>query len=111
MALNPHTPAHVLEDVIHDIDVICVMSVNPGFGGQSFIEHTYKKVASLKKMIQEQQTNTLIEIDGGVSLKNAAALIQEGADVLVAGSFVFRAEKPLDTIQALKSVQVEKNSR
>lgn len=111
VALNPHTPVHVLSDVIQDIDLVLIMSVNPGFGGQSFIPHTYRKVAELKKLIQERQTNTLIEIDGGVSEKNAAALLHEGADVLVAGSFVFNAADPIQTIQSLKNIQQENFSR
>jgi ribulose-phosphate 3-epimerase len=111
VALNPHTPTHVLTDIIHDIDVICVMSVNPGFGGQSFIPYTYKKVAELKKLILERGTDTLIEIDGGVSEKNAAALLNEGADVLVAGSFVFSSSNPIATIEALKNVKSENSAR
>lgn len=111
VALNPHTPVTVLTDVIQDIDVVCIMSVNPGFGGQSFIPHTYNRVAQLKQLIQEHKTNTLIEIDGGVSLQNAAQLLEAGADVLVAGSFVFKAQNPTDTIRALKNVASEKVSR
>ena len=104
VALNPHTPIHLLEDIIHDIDVVCIMSVNPGFGGQSFIEHTYKKVKELKSLINKNETSTLIEIDGGVNINNAKALIDAGADVLVAGSFVFKSENPELTIQELKAV-------
>ncbi|AHM58843.1 ribulose-phosphate 3-epimerase [Flammeovirgaceae bacterium 311] len=111
VALNPHTPAHLLTDVIHDIDVVCIMSVNPGFGGQSFIEHTYSKVAALKALILERQSGALIEIDGGVSEKNAAALLEAGADVLVAGSFVFSASDPVATIASLKNIQSEKSTR
>ena len=104
VALNPHTPIHLLEDIIHDIDLVCIMSVNPGFGGQSFIEHTYKKVKKLKSLINKNETSTLIEIDGGVNINNAKALIDAGADVLVAGSFVFKSENPELTIQELKAV-------
>ena len=104
VALNPHTPIHLLEDIIHDIDLVCIMSVNPGFGGQSFIEHTYKKVKELKSLINKNKTSTLIEIDGGVNISNAKALLDAGADVLVAGSFVFKSENPELTIQELKAV-------
>ena len=104
VALNPHTPVHLLEDVINDIDLVCIMSVNPGFGGQSFIENTYDKVKQLKELINEKGASTLIEIDGGVNINNAKALIEAGADVLVAGSFVFKSDKPEVTIQELKSV-------
>ncbi|EMR02877.1 ribulose-phosphate 3-epimerase [Cesiribacter andamanensis] len=108
VALNPHTPVTVLTDIIQDIDVICLMSVNPGFGGQSFIPHTYQKVKELRQLIARQGTSTLIEIDGGVTLDNAAQLLEAGADVLVAGSFVFRASDPAHTISALKNVLQEK---
>lgn len=104
VALNPHTPIHLLEDIIHDIDLVCIMSVNPGFGGQSFIEHTYKKVRELKMLIDKKETSTLIEIDGGVNIDNAKPLLDAGADVLVAGSFVFKSENPELTIQKLKEV-------
>jgi len=104
VALNPHTPVHLLEDVINDIDLVCIMSVNPGFGGQSFIENTYDKVKQLKELINKKGASTLIEIDGGVNIHNAKALIDAGADVLVAGSFVFKSDKPEVTIQELKSV-------
>ena len=102
VALNPHTPVHLLEDVIQDIDLVCIMSVNPGFGGQSFIENTYAKTAQLKELITRKGAKTLIEIDGGVTDKNAAALAQAGADVLVAGSFVFKSANPAQTIAELK---------
>ena len=102
VALNPHTPVHLLEDVIQDIDLVCLMSVNPGFGGQSFIENTYAKTAQLKELITRKGAKTLIEIDGGVTDKNAAALAQAGADVLVAGSFVFKSANPAQTIAELK---------
>ncbi|MEL1243511.1 ribulose-phosphate 3-epimerase [Flavobacterium sp. DGU11] len=104
VALNPHTNVAVLEDIINDIDLVCMMSVNPGFGGQSFIERTYKKVAQLKEMILRNGASTLIEIDGGVSDKNAVELVKAGADVLVAGNYVFRAENPVETIAGLKSM-------
>ncbi len=102
VALNPHTPVQLLEDVINDIDMVCIMSVNPGFGGQSFIENTYHKVAQLKALITEKGAATLIEIDGGVTNKNGTQLADAGADVLVAGSFVFKAENPTQTIADLK---------
>ena len=104
VALNPHTPVHLLQDIIQDIDLVCLMSVNPGFGGQSFIENTYNKVKQLKHLIKEKETSTLIEIDGGVTDQNAAALSAAGADVLVAGSFVFRSEDPKATIKNLKAL-------
>ena len=102
VALNPHTSIHVLEDTIQDIDLVCLMSVNPGFGGQSFIENTYNKVADLKNLIDSKNANTLIEIDGGVTASNAKKLVDTGADVLVAGSFVFGSENPIETIKSLK---------
>lgn len=102
VALNPHTSIHLLEDTIVDIDLVCIMSVNPGFGGQSFIENTYQKVADLKKLITKKKTKTLIEIDGGVNATNAKKLIAAGADVLVAGSFVFKSKNPVTTIKNLK---------
>tara|TARA_B110000037_G_scaffold167388_1_gene189562 strand:+ start:277 stop:927 length:651 start_codon:yes stop_codon:yes gene_type:complete len=104
VALNPHTPIAVLESIIKDVDVICLMSVNPGFGGQSFIEETYTKIKTLKALIQEKRSTTLIEIDGGVTNKNAKQLIDAGADVLVAGSYVFGAEDPIQTIAGLKEI-------
>ena len=104
VALNPHTPVHLLEDVIQDIDLVCIMSVNPGFGGQSFIENTYDKVKQLKSLITKKGASTLIEIDGGVNIYNAKALIDAGADVLVAGSFVFKSDNPKATIKELKAV-------
>ena len=102
VALNPHTNIDLLEDVINDIDLVCIMSVNPGFGGQSFIENTYAKVKKLKELITRKNAPTLIEIDGGVTNKNAKQLVEAGADVLVAGSFVFKAENPTATIADLK---------
>jgi ribulose-phosphate 3-epimerase len=104
VALNPHTSVDLLEDVINDIDLICVMSVNPGFGGQSFIENTYAKVKKLKDLIVRKNASTLIEIDGGVTDKNAKQLAEAGADVLVAGNFVFKAENPIETIAYLKKL-------
>ncbi|MBY8962383.1 ribulose-phosphate 3-epimerase [Flavobacterium sp. D11R37] len=104
IAINPHTNVNLLEDVINDTDLVCMMSVNPGFGGQSFIENTYKKVRQLKEIITRNGANTLIEIDGGVSDKNAAKLAEAGADVLVAGNFVFKSDNPTDTIASLKKI-------
>ena len=104
VALNPHTPISVLESIIKDVDVVCIMSVNPGFGGQSFIEETYTKVEELKAMITKKGSNALIEIDGGVTNKNAKQLIDAGANVLVAGSYVFGADDPIKTIEGLKNL-------
>ena len=104
VALNPHTSIDLLEDVIQDIDLVCIMSVNPGFGGQSFIENTYAKVEKLKALINKKNTATIIEIDGGVTNKNAKQLVDAGADVLVAGSYVFNAQDPIATIADLKQI-------
>lgn len=104
VALNPSTPIWVLEDVLEDIDVICLMSVNPGFGGQSFIPRTIEKIKALKAMIQSRGLSTLIEIDGGVTLENAKEILMAGADVLVAGSTVFKSTDPIATIAALKAL-------
>lgn len=104
VALNPHTPISVLEDIISDIDLICVMSVNPGFGGQQFIENTYDKVRRLRVLANAKKSEVLIEIDGGVTSENAAALVQAGADVLVAGSFVFKSKNPSQTISDLHTI-------
>ena len=104
IALNPHTPIAVLDSIINYVDVVCLMSVNPGFGGQSFIEETYTKVKTLKALIQEKGATTLIEIDGGVTNKNAKQLIEAGANILVAGSYVFRAEDPIKIIEGLKAL-------
>ena len=104
VALNPHTNIDLLEDVINDIDMVCIMSVNPGFGGQSFIENTYSKIEKLKALINKKNASTLIEIDGGVTDKNAAELVKAGADVLVAGNFVFKAANPTKTIADLKQL-------
>jgi ribulose-phosphate 3-epimerase len=104
VALNPHTSVHLLSDVLNDLDVVCIMSVNPGFGGQSFIENTYNKVKQLAHLRKESGANFLIEIDGGVTSANAKKLIDAGADVLVAGSFVFKSDNPIQTIAELKTV-------
>jgi ribulose-phosphate 3-epimerase len=104
VVLNPHTNVDLLEDTINDIDLVCIMSVNPGFGGQSFIENTYAKIKKLKDLIDKKNASTIIEIDGGVTNKNAAQLVAAGADVLVAGNFVFKAENPTQTIADLKKL-------
>ena len=104
VALNPHTNVTLLEDIINDIDLVCIMSVNPGFGGQSFIENTYTKIEKLKALITTKNAATIIEIDGGVTNKNAVQLIEAGADVLVAGNYVFKAENPTQTIADLKEL-------
>ena len=104
VAMNPHTNVVLLEDIIQDIDLVCIMSVNPGFGGQSFIENTFSKVEKLKTLINKKNASTLIEIDGGVTNKNAKKLADAGADVLVAGSYVFSAENPAKTIADLKKI-------
>ncbi|MFL2572925.1 MAG: ribulose-phosphate 3-epimerase [Flavobacteriales bacterium] len=104
VALNPHTPVNSISDVLNDLDLVCIMSVNPGFGGQSFIENTYNKVKQLRDLRNKTNSNFLIEIDGGVNLQNAPKLLSSGADVLVAGSFVFKSENPTQTISELKSI-------
>ena len=104
VALNPHTPVNLLTDIVSDIDLVCLMSVNPGFGGQSFIENTYKKITELNDLKIKTNSNFLIEIDGGVDSKNAPKLLTCGANVLVAGSFVFKSENPISTIAHLKSI-------
>ena len=104
VALNPHTNIDTLKDTIKDIDLVCLMSVNPGFGGQSFIENTYNKVKDLKSLIVSKSSDCKIEIDGGVTNQNAEKLVNCGADVLVAGSYVFKSKKPLETISKLKSL-------
>jgi len=104
VALNPHTPVALLEDTIKDIDLVCLMSVNPGFGGQSFIENTYSKVEQLKEIILKKGASTKIEIDGGVTNKNAKQLVDSGADVLVAGSYVFKSDNQTETIKSLKAL-------
>lgn len=104
IAINPHTSVHLLFDVLEITDVVCMMSVNPGFGGQSFIENTYKKIQTLKQFIIDHKLHTLIEIDGGVNNQNASKLIEYGADVLVAGNFVFNSPNPSKVIQDLKAL-------
>jgi ribulose-phosphate 3-epimerase len=104
VVLNPHTNVDLLEDIINDLDMVLIMSVNPGFGGQSFIENTYEKVRKLKALITKKGASTIIEIDGGVTNKNAKQLAEAGADVLVAGSYVFSAENPTETIANLKKL-------
>jgi ribulose-phosphate 3-epimerase len=104
VAVNPHTPVSILSDILHDIDVVNLMSVNPGFGGQKFIEYTFEKIRQLRKMIDERGLNVLIEIDGGVTLENFASIVLAGADVLIAGSTVFKSENPIKTIARLKAI-------
>lgn len=104
VALNPHTNINVLEDIINDIDVVCLMSVNPGFGGQSFIDNTFVKIKQLKELIVRKGAPTKIEVDGGVTDNNALQLVQAGADILVAGSFVFKSSNQLQTIKELKNI-------
>ncbi len=104
VSLNPHTPVSVLEDIIHDLDLVLIMSVNPGFGGQSFIENTYKKIVQLQKMIAEHKAKTIIEVDGGVNDVNIRKLEEAGATAFVAGSFVFGAKNPGEVISRLKNV-------
>ena len=102
VTLNPHTPVEVLEDIVSDVDMVLLMSVNPGFGGQKFIENTYDKIRRLRAMIERKGCNTLIQVDGGVNLKNAAALYEDGVDCLVAGNAVFSADDMIQTIADLK---------
>jgi ribulose-phosphate 3-epimerase len=104
VAVNPHTPIHLLRDILQDVDVVCLMSVNPGFGGQTFIPHTLEKIKALRTIIDEQNLSTKIEIDGGVTLANAKQIIDAGAHVLVAGNTVFKAAKPIEMITALKNI-------
>jgi len=106
VALNPHTPIELLTEVLEEVDLVCVMSVNPGFGGQKFIEHSYAKVANLKNLILKKGAKTQIEVDGGVSEQNAKRLVEAGADILVAGSFVFKAPDPIAAIASLKSISI-----
>lgn len=106
VAINPHTPVELLTEVIHDIDMVCLMSVNPGFGGQKFIENTYSKVSRLKDLILAKGATTKIEIDGGVNLDNAPKLLAAGADVFVAGSFVFNSKDPVQTIRQLREISL-----
>jgi ribulose-phosphate 3-epimerase len=102
VSLNPHTPVALLEDVIADVDLVLIMSVNPGFGGQTFIERSLKRIAELKELIIKHNSNALIEVDGGVTLDNAASLVSAGADVLVAGNTVFGSLEPMETIRQLR---------
>lgn len=104
VTLNPHTPVSLLEDIVQDLDMVLLMSVNPGFGGQAFIEHSIEKVARLKEMILRRNLNTLIEVDGGVNMNTGKRLVEAGADVLVAGSFVFKSPDPIQTIKDLKAL-------
>lgn len=104
VAINPHTPITSLKSIIKEIDLVCIMSVNPGFGGQSFIEGTYSKIEELKSLIKEQSSKAIIEIDGGVNSENAKKLIDCGANALVAGSFVFKSKNPTETISELSSL-------
>lgn len=104
VAINPHTPVSSLEAIIKEIDIVCIMSVNPGFGGQSFIETTYQKIEDLKSLIKKNNSSALIEIDGGVTYDNAKKLVEKGADVLVAGSFVFKSDNPTNTISSLSNL-------
>ena len=104
VAINPHTPVSSLESIITEVDLVCVMSVNPGFGGQSFIDSTFQKVKDLKLLIEKHESKALIEIDGGVNSENAKKLSKQGADVLVAGSFVFKSDNPTNTINNLSSL-------
>jgi len=107
VALNPHTPVNVLENVIADLDLVLIMSVNPGFGGQKFIEQTYSKIRQVKQLAAGRNENILIEVDGGVGINNAGALIKAGANVLVAGNFVFSSSNPTETIGELKNISPE----
>jgi ribulose-phosphate 3-epimerase len=104
VALNPGTPVDLLSDILHDIDTVLIMSVNPGFGGQEFIPHTFQKIRNLRRMIHDRGLNTLIEIDGGVTIDNGGSLCKAGADVLVAGSTVFHSSNPKETIHILKYI-------
>jgi ribulose-phosphate 3-epimerase len=104
IAINPHTPVSLLRDVLPDADLVCLMSVNPGFGGQQFIPATLQKIRDLVKLKKETGSNALIEIDGGVTLENATSILEAGADVLVAGNTVFRSANPIETIAALKKL-------
>ena len=104
VAINPHTPVSFLSDIIHDIDLVNLMSVNPGFGGQKFIPYTIEKIKQLRKMIDDKGLNIHIEIDGGVTLENAASIVEAGADVLIAGSTVFKSADPIATIAELKAI-------
>ncbi|MEN9372083.1 MAG: hypothetical protein RLZZ64_1158 [Bacteroidota bacterium] len=104
VALNPHTPISAIEEIIADVDLVCIMSVNPGFGGQKFIPATVAKIKQLKELITVKNSSALIEVDGGVTLENASSIVQAGADVLVAGNTVFASSSPIETIKQLKSI-------
>ena len=104
VAINPHTPINLLQDILEDIDMVCLMSVNPGFGGQTFIPHSIKKIKQLRKMIDDAGLKVKIEVDGGVTLENAQQIVDAGADVLVTGSTVFKSEDPMAVIKKLKSI-------
>jgi len=104
VAINPHTPVNALNDILSEVDLICVMSVNPGFGGQKFIKNTFNKIKTLRELREKNKNNFLIEIDGGVNIENAKDLIDSGADVLVAGSSVFKSNNPIETIKKLKNI-------
>jgi ribulose-phosphate 3-epimerase len=104
VCLNPHTPVHLLEDIIRDVDMVLIMSVNPGFGGQVFIENSYEKVSRLKELILSKNSSGLIEVDGGVNFETGKKLYEAGADILVAGSFVFQSDQPVETINRFKEL-------
>lgn len=104
VTLNPHTPVMLLEDIINELDMVLIMSVNPGFGGQKFIEHSVEKVATLKELINRKNSNALIQVDGGVNLETGKRLVDAGADILVAGNFIFSSDDPIKTIKELKSM-------
>jgi len=104
VCLNPHTPVHLLDDIIADLDMVLIMSVNPGFGGQSFIKNSYKKIRALKELIVTKNPNCLIEVDGGVNFETGRNLYDAGADVLVSGSFIFNTEDPIKTIEKFKEL-------
>ncbi len=105
VSINPHTPVNLLEDILYMTDLVLIMSVNPGFGGQKFIEHTYQKIRQLRQMIDSQKIETLIEVDGGVNTQNAKLLFEAGADILVAGSSIFKSENPIETIKIMKNLK------
>lgn len=107
VSLNPHTPVHLLEEILPDLDLVLLMSVNPGFGGQSFIQNTLPKISKLRRMIDELGTETLIEVDGGVNANNAPAILEAGADVLVAGSSIFKQTDPRGVIETMKKIDVD----
>ena len=102
VALNPHTPVHLLQDILHDTDMVLIMSVNPGFGGQRFIEHSYEKIRELAAIIHDRNLDTLVEVDGGVTLENSGKLVESGVNILVAGNTIFKSKDPVETIRQLK---------